>query len=149
MSREILFKGKRIFDGEWIEGNVLNIKGEENPRIATSCLIGEQGEPLIVAAYEIAPETLCQYTGLTDKNGKKIWENDIVDGHTKRGAAFWRSVVLWNEYKARFDVRTMDCNFPMTLDEVVDDISVNGPDYVVIGNIFDNPELLEDSDLTD
>lgn len=35
----------------------------------------------------------------------------------------------------------------MTLDEVVDDISVNGPDYVVIGNIFDNPELLEDSDL--
>lgn len=47
------------------------------------------------------------------------------------------------EQTARFDVRAMDCNFPMTLDEVVNDISICGLDYEVIGNKFDNPELLE------
>ena len=91
----------------------------------------------------IEEETICQCTGLKDKNGKLIWENDIVDGHIKRGAVFRSCVVLWNECKARFDIRAVDCNFPMTLDECVDDISVGGLDYEVIGNKFDNPELLE------
>lgn len=158
MSREILFKAKRKNWREipkeewWIEGLPIEIKEKlyistEYDGIDDKTDFGMVQFIIQKSLIEIDPETLCQYTGLNDKNGKKIWENDIVDGHTKRGAAFWRSVVLWNEYKARFDVRTMDCNFPMTLDEVVDDISVNGPDYVVIGNIFDNPELLEDSDL--
>lgn len=91
----------------------------------------------------IEEETICQCTGLKDKNGKLIWENDIVNGSIKRGAVFYRCVVLWNECKARFDIRTVDCNFPMTLDECVDDISVGGLDYEVLGNKFDNPELLE------
>ena len=80
---------------------------------------------------------------LDDKNGKLIWENDIVDGHDKRGAAFLNCLVLWNESKARFDVRAKGCNFPMTLDEVAGDMSVGGLDYEVVGNRFDNPELLE------
>jgi hypothetical protein len=92
---------------------------------------------------EVIPKTVCQCTGLKDKKGKLIWENDIVDGHIKRGAAFRNCVVLWNECKARFDIRAVDCNFPMTLDECVDDISVGGLDYEVLGNKFDNPELLE------
>lgn len=92
---------------------------------------------------EVIPKTVCQCTGLVDKNGKLIWENDIVDGHIKRGAVFRSCVVLWNECKARFDIRAVDCNFPMTLDECVDDISVGGLDYEVLGNKFDNPELLE------
>ena len=87
-------------------------------------------------------KTICQCTGLKDKNGNLIWENDVVDGHVKRGAAFYRCKVLWNERKARFDVRAMECNFPMTLDECTDDISICGLDYEVIGNIFDNPELM-------
>lgn len=91
----------------------------------------------------IEEETICQCTGLKDKKGKLIWENDIVDGHIKRGAVFRSCVVLWNECKARFDIRAVDCNFPMTLDECVDDISVGGLDYEVLGNKFDNPELLE------
>ena len=66
-----------------------------------------------------------------------------VPGHVKRGAAFLNCLVLWNESKARFDVRAKGCNFPMTLDEVAGDMSVGGLDYEVVGNKFDNPELLE------
>lgn len=92
---------------------------------------------------EVDPTTICQCTGLKDKNCNLIWENDILDGHIKRGAAFLNCLVLWNESKARFDVRAKGCNFPMTLNEVAGDISVGGLDYKVVGNIFDNPELLE------
>lgn len=153
--REILFKAKRIATGEWVEGYYIyhikrticpfgdSVKPKDEQHVIMHDGFSDWNMPRDTVAFEIDPETLCQYTGLTDKNGRKIWENDVVDGHTKRGAAFWRSVVLWNECKARFDVRTMDCSFPMTLDEDVNDISVSGLDYVVIGNIFDNPELLE------
>jgi yopX protein len=89
-------------------------------------------------------KTICQCTGLKDKNGTLIWENDIVNGSIKRGAAFYRCLVLWNECKARFDVRAQGCNFPMTLDECTDDISMSGFEYEVVGNKFDNPELLEE-----
>lgn len=93
---------------------------------------------------EVIPKTVCQCTGLKDKNGNLIWENDIVNGSIKRGAAFYRCFVLWNECKARFDVRAQGCNFPMTLDECTDDISMSGFEYEVVGNKFDNPELLEE-----
>lgn len=91
---------------------------------------------------EVDPTTLCRCTGLNDKNGALIWENDILDGSNKRGAAFSKCLVLWNECKARYDVRAADCNFPITLDECTDDISICGLDYEVLGNKFDNPELL-------
>ena len=101
------------------------------------------GTPIEKIQVEVDPSTICQCTGLRDKNGKLIWENDIVNGSIKRGAAFYGCLVLWNECKARFDVRAFGCNFPMTLDECTDDISMSGFDYEVVGNKFDNPELLE------
>lgn len=132
MENRYLFRGKTI-RGDWVRGLLAS---KDN-----KWYIGNKvGRPL---AFEIRPESICQCTGLKDKNGKLIWENDIVDGHIKRGAAFRSCVVLWNECKARFDIRAVDCNFPMTLDECVDDISVGGLDYEVLGNKFDNPELWE------
>lgn len=137
MESRYLCRGKRIDNGEWVEGYYFprpNDPGGDKYYIVTvrQC-----------KWIEINPSTICKCTGLRDKNRKLIWEKDIVDGHIKRGAAFQNCVVLWNECKARFDVRAMDCNFPMTLDEVTDDISICGLDYEVTGNIFDNPELLE------
>ena len=135
MENRHLFRGKRIDNGVWACGYLYGIWEKRY------ILWGMFND--IPGMIEVDPATVCQCTGLKDKNGKLIFENDIVDGHIRRGAAFRNCVILWSECKARFDVRAMDCNFPMTLDECVDDISICGLDYEIVGNIFDNPELLE------
>lgn len=126
--REILFRAKRIDNGEWVEGNY--VKAE---------LIHEDGyEHYIIETmrrgktYEIDPETLCQYIGLKDKNGNRIWENDIVSGYFnhKKITGFIKygsNAVYYIEREGSYGIH---------LD--------NSEDWLeVIGNIFDNPELLK------
>lgn len=129
MSREILFKAKRIDNGEWVEGQYAYIT---NP-------LTEDGKPIkhlicngtSIFNDLIDPVTLCQYTGLTDKDGKKIWENDIVELPDEEGYFTCK----WEEDAARFVMNG-------------DGLTVDFDNYwsyqtEVIGNIFDNPELLE------
>lgn len=149
MENRFLFRGKLIDNGEWVIGNRIDdgVTGQifihaVGTSVNESDKVGEDG-CLQFVAFEVDPSTICRCTGLKDKNAELIWENDIANGSVKRGAAFYRCLVLWNDCKARFDVRAMDCNFPLTLDECTDDISICGLDYEVIGNTFDNPELLE------
>lgn len=142
MQDRYLFRAKRLDNGEWVLGYLLypfcTEKGNESYFFyATDSLD-------FFCRCVVDASTICQCTGLKDKNGNLIWENDIVNGSIKCGAAFYRCLVLWNECKARFDVRALGCNFPMTLDECADDISMSGFDYEVVGNKFDNPELLEE-----
>lgn len=130
MNREILFKAKRIDNGEWVEGQYAYIT---NP-------LAEDGKPikhLICNGTNIFndlidPDTLCQYTGLTDKNGKKIWENDIV--RNEKGDI---GVVQWFEEHAAFMIWNKTKHYVCYLAE--NDFSK----IEIAGNEFDNPELLE------
>lgn len=76
--REILFRGKRTNNGEWVEGYYV-YRGEEYSTVDTYAhfIVGHDMCGLIW--YEVIPESVSEFTGLTDKNGKKIFEGDIVD----------------------------------------------------------------------
>ena len=160
--REILFKAKRKNwkklpkEKWWIEGAVL--QSDNRAYIATSFVSGAEDEPLMVAAYEVIPDTLCQYTGLTDKNGKKIWENDILMGHGNdrdlSKVVFGKFYVIDAETLRRVDevigwhTETIETDAlskcePFCLPMPLTDFYIERSEFEVFGNVFDNPELLE------
>ena len=117
--REILFRGKRTNNGEWVEGDLIRLPN---------------GISILANGYaHVIPETVGQYTGLTDKNGKKIFEGDIVKhdfGADQIGVQY--AVIKYNSYYASFLVEPL-----------YDWMFCEKNDCEVIGNIHDNPELLK------
>lgn len=126
--REILFRGKRIDNGEWVYGN-LNYGTIEIKSIKGSYYISDfDVNPWDKKFYPVIPESVGQYTGLTDKNGKKIFEGDIIfDPELKEN-----HIVMFDE--GGFCTEEMFLQFYLCFDEM---------EVEVIGNIYDNPELLE------
>ena len=134
--REILFKAKRIDNGEWVEGCYFVSGGEHfihAEYIESFCM------PVVVNA-KIIPETLCQFTGLCDKNGKKIWENDIFQ-YTDGTMLTQKDLIEYNETHASF-VRLHNTEKLGLQYLWIDEATCNHGE--VIGNIFDNPELLQE-----
>lgn len=137
--REILFRGKCRYNGEWVEGHyvkALDMYGREIHVIfestATFYSDGETSGFILVD-----PETICQYTGLIDKNGKKIWEGDILEGHLddEFPEDVTRKKVIWHE--SGWKTEEPGCVDKEYLDEF------DAENFEVVGNVFDNPELLE------
>ena len=120
--REILFRGKRIDNGEWIIGDLSQHK--------TGKKFIKCGDAR--SSFQVDENTICQYTGLTDKNGNKIWENDIVDTHNK-GVGYSRLERVIYENGGFFPISTHGWECEPDADEIE-----------VIGNIFDNAELLKE-----
>ena len=139
--REILFRGKRTDGGEWVYGYLYQDG-------LIGCNIFQTNPHL--AAYIVDPSTVGQYTGLTDKNGKKIFEGDIVE------------CVSWNEFfsdgfgkpiealRRKMEVAfhngafRMKESYPYGIEPTYWGLIFNG-DIDVIGNIHDNPELLKEA----
>ena len=120
--REILFRGKRVDNGKWTEGYFFKSWNK------VFLLWGMTGD--CPNMEEVIPETVGQYTGLNDKNGKKIFEGDIL----LKG--FEKVLVKWNANQCRWGIYSNNyeiCGF---------NESTQGY-FEVIGNIYDNPELLE------
>lgn len=127
--REILFKAKRKDNGEWVEGNLITNERNENQKYIGYIFDERNGVIEDFDLVEVIPDTICQYTGLTDKN---IWENDIV--RNEKGDI---GVVQWFEEHAAFMIWNKTKNCVCYLAE--NDFSK----IEVIGNIFDNADLLE------
>lgn len=132
--REILFKAKRIANGEWVEGFYMAFADK-------SFICMDVVEHYCVHAlrwFEIDPETLCEFTGRCDKNGKRIWENDILMAHLDESypedatyeTVEW-GVAGWVAHETGSTDR-----------EYIDKFDLEH--YEVVGNIFDNPELLQE-----
>ena len=152
MNDRYLYRAKRIDNGEWILGSLIQtsylgsirswISSEQEDKARLREISSNQA---VWRAFEVRTDTICQCTGLKDKNGKLIWENDIVHN----GNYF---VVKWNLSCARFDFALNNSHNipvgrwePMIIDWRNSDFKEyrNNIDFEVIGNIFDNPELLE------
>lgn len=142
--REILFRGKSESNCEWVYGNPIydNVSGKHYivpfGNITESDKVGQEGCTYCVG-FEVIPETVGQYTGLTDKNGKKIFEGDILKDHSFTIDDF--SKVVYDTENAQFSLA--DC------DEICDTMEEwerYREDYEIVGNVYDNPELLESED---
>lgn len=148
MNREILFKAKRKDNGEWVEGCIV-IDQSRLDRFKYRIQPIESG---VLYAHPIDPDTLCQYTGLTDKNGKKIWENDILIGHGNdkdlSKVSFGKFYVIDAETLRRIDevigwhtevIETdalSKCE-PFCLPMPLTDFYIERSEFEVCGNIFD------------
>lgn len=149
--REILFRGK-AYDKKWVEGCLIAI-----PEYNYFCILEDEDKvhpmdyPYLDEtlgtfdgkATPVNPSTICQFTGMTDKNGKRIFENDIckcIEVHSW-GVEEFVSKMEWIDYGWWFD--TANGYYPLcNFDNSYDWLS-HVAEIEVIGNIFDNPELLE------
>lgn len=154
--REILFKGKRVDNGEWVHG-FLTVDDSKTPnQFVIDYLMPHKS---CYGQTEVDPETVGQFTGLTDKNGKNIFEGDILRYTDIYDYALYLEATpeeleeerfndIWSigevvycsgmNYPA-FDLK----NHPFEVNGLSELISSTSYFYEVIGNIYDNPELLK------
>lgn len=138
--REILFRGKRKDNGEWVYGYYCKYgyTGKEKHYIIPSYASD-------LYAIEVIPETVGQYTGLPDKNGKKIFKGDIVVTKYKLGrGGYYVFEVYYNENLCQFALTINSGSY--TKNKQYDWLQLTelkANKIEVIGNIHDNPELLK------
>ena len=139
-----LFKAKRLDDGDWLIGYVIKYgyTGKEKYYIVPSYASD-------LYAIEVDPSTICQCTGLKDKNGKLIWENDIIhklfytDYDAYANSEAYTGRIQYEDGGWSVEITKSDGG--VCISPIIDMIAYSKDieHFEVIGNIFDNPELLE------
>lgn len=129
--RELLFRGKRISDGEWLYG----IYADETVcDVDFPCIM-----PLVSGPHtnnwSVDKETVGQFTGLYDSNGKKIFEGDIL-------SAYFDDEYPENETRA--EVRWIEHGWHTVENECKPDVLDGAELWAVVGNVYDNPEMVEE-----
>lgn len=151
MNDRYLFKAKRIDNGKWVQGVPFEIEGKtvilikDNENLLRVHYLEENMWTAEIYAIEVDSSTICQYTGLKDKNGKLIWENDVVKF----------DVYYYGKLESSTISQIKWCNDLCALSLVVNGRGTRGTlghlmdlnkEIEVIGNIFDNPELVENKE---
>ena len=130
MNDRYLFRANRIDNGEWVEGDLVH----SVYKINDTC-VGKYGSD--VGMHQVDKSTICQCTGLKDKNGKLIWENDVViDDNGNLYKAFWQD----RYYQFSWICVKSD---KLPIGAKWDFWSIRNYEIEVIGSAIDNPELLE------
>lgn len=124
--REILFRGKRIDNGKWVQGYLYRLSEKLNPFIL---LKSEKG-----ASYEVDAKTVGQYTGMVDKNGTKIFEGDICNFSSRSDIDNY-GVVVYDADETEFGIDYGSTYLGLGR-------HYHSRDVEVIGNIYDNPNLI-------
>lgn len=141
--REILFRGKRVDNGEWVYGNLIEDKWGDDNGNTIYAILQDRVAPEIAELWtpvRVAPETVGQYTGLKDKNGTKIFEGDICKTCFESYTHSWEEVGVVTEFCGAYGIESADGkHFRAFINETVYTRSCE-----VIGKIHDNPELLKE-----
>ena len=133
--REILFRGKRVDNGEWVEGSLIHqTKFYGDPVDHYHILYDGEFHIDYYGSAEVIPETVGQFTGLLDKNGKKIFEGDII--------RFGDIMGIINYSTGCYCVKTNKPDWRSRNNPAIDIVLNEYPNEIcVIGNIYDNPKL--------
>jgi uncharacterized phage protein (TIGR01671 family) len=131
--RTIKFRGKRIDNGEWVYGAFYPIKNEDVYFIINNCKsIDFDDDDTTFNGYKVHKKSVGEFTGLHDKNGKEIYECEILYNNDREE----HCIVKYSKEKAMFIVKYLESNDEFTLWESISNL------YYSVGNIFENPELL-------
>lgn len=145
--REILFRGKREDNDEWVYGYLI--------KLPSAIMIGDYTHPWFIYVpprdpdddggyYRVIPDTVGQYTGLTDKDGVKIFDGNIVESRASDNPIDWKLwLVQWNDGCFEFSrERTHRKKWHHEMNVLCEN-EIDFFGLVVVGNVHDNPELLE------
>lgn len=140
--REILFRGKHLDNGEWVVGFHFCMLHDDNRHVHQFIIpLGTDlspGTPIERIQVEVDPETVCQYTGLKDEYGREIYEEDVIR-YTNEITGLEEVVeIKYNEFFAGF-CRILKSEMGLQYLSIGKEIASS---CEVIGNIFDNPELV-------
>ena len=139
--RKILFRGKNINDGKWVYGAALQLDETH----VTIYGVDQPDFPGVIRRFEVIPDTVGQYTGLDDRNGNRIFEGDIVKHYNRIGnpEVYDLGHVYFYDKHCMWKRTDSDKSFNATGRKQDDPRLSSIAKYEVIGNIHDNPELME------